>query len=54
MAQMNADLLKRDEQTYAVIGAAMAIYGELRHYFPEPVYPEAPGREFSAGGIPLE
>jgi GxxExxY protein len=51
MTQMNAD--KRDEKTYAIIGAAMEAHGVLGSGFLEAVYHEVLAIEFERRAIPF-
>jgi len=50
MSTISPSADKRDEQTYTVIGAAMAVHAELGHGFLEQVYQEAYRREY---GLPI-
>ena len=54
MMHLKADNERKDQQTYAVIGAAMAVHGELGSGFLEAVYQDALEWELKAKEITYE
>jgi GxxExxY protein len=51
---MSAEMTNHDPETFAVIGAAMAVHRELRHGFLEAVYQDALAVELAARSICFE
>jgi GxxExxY protein len=53
MAHISANILYKDE-SYRIIGAALAVHNELGYGFLEAVYQEALEKEFSLEGVPYK
>ncbi len=51
---MDADSKVKDVETYAIIGAAMAVHRELGHGFLELVYQAALEKEFTLQDLPFQ
>ena len=53
ITQISADKTLKDQETYKIIGSAMAVHSELGHGFLEAIYHEALERELNLQGIPF-
>ncbi|MCY4362259.1 MAG: GxxExxY protein [Gammaproteobacteria bacterium] len=53
MTQITADKNIKDQETYKILGAAMAVHCELGHGFLEAIYHEALEQEFHLQDIPF-
>ena len=53
ITQITADKTLKDQETYKIIGSAMAVHNELGHGFLEAIYHEALEREFNMQDIPF-
>jgi len=53
MSRINTNILYKDE-SYNIVGAAMAVHSELGFGFFEAVYQEALEKEFSSNVIPYK
>ena len=53
ITQITADETLKDQETYKIIGSAVAVHSELGHGFLEAIYHEALEREFNLQAIPF-